>query len=125
MYAKIIGVLAALSLGLAGYYYVTSLQADIKTLTTANTRYELVVDELRFSLETIQDDITLNKERMEKLNEGMIKNSKLVTDTRVMLSKHDLRKIIQRKPKWFEKIAQKGTDKYYDELKEATEWENP
>ena len=125
MYAKILGVLAALSLGIAGYYYVTNLQDDIKSLTTANTKYELVVDELRFSLETIQDDITLNKERMEKLNEGMIENSKLVTDTRVMLSKHDLRKIIQRKPQWFEKIAQKGTDKYYNELKEATEWENP
>ena len=122
MYFKLAGVLAALSLGLAGYYYVNNLQDQVIELSKANAIYSETVKDLRFSIEGIQDNVDADRIRLDKAYVEMRENRKEVADIQIKLSKHDLEKIIQRKPKLFEKIAQKGTDKYYEDLRELSEW---
>ena len=122
MYFRIAGLLAALSLGAAGYYYVTSLQGHVLELTISNTKQTKIIEDLEFSIDSIRDDILTDRLRADKAYESMKENRKEVSDITKMLSEHDLRKIIQRKPEWFEKISQKGTDKYYSELEELSEW---
>jgi len=122
MYFKLAGLLAAASLGLAGYYYVNNLQAQVVKLSNANVVYHETVKDLTFSIEGMQDSITEDRIRLDKAYVEMRENRKEVADMQVKLSKHDLGKIIQRKPKLFEKIAQKGTDKYYKDLEELSEW---
>ena len=121
-YIKLAMAGALLAAGVLGYFYVTGLQAEVKDLTVANVKFSVAADQMNFAIEGLKDDIETNKIRMNNINTQLEENSTEVSALRTKLSKHDLRKIIQRKPKLFEKIAQKGTDKYYAELEEITEW---
>ena len=122
MYFKLAGLLAALSLGIAGYYYVNNLTAQVANLSTANALYVETVRELKFSMDSIRDDIATDRVRMDAAYESMKKNKERVTKLSKTLAKHDLQNIIQSKPKLFEKAAQKGTDKYYRDLEELSKW---
>ena len=121
-YFKIGGVLLILGSIYAGYYYVNSLTNQLVELNKANTKYQLIVEDLEFSMSGLKDDILTDRLRSERLDVEIKKNRKALSDFESNLSRHDIDKIMQRKPKMFEKIAQKGTDKYYKELEEISKW---
>jgi hypothetical protein len=124
-YLKIGGVLFIMGICTAGYYYVSKLQSDVIKLSSANAKYELVLQEVNESMQLMDKQREDAEVRLNLLYDEMQENRTIVDTFEKKLSKHDLRKIIQRKPQLFEKIAQKGTDQYYIELKEISEWKNP
>ncbi len=123
LYAKLGGLLAIIGLCSAGYLYVKDLQDKVVDASKANARYEIAMKEMRFSMEGIMDDIQNNKRRSEELDKKLKKNSTEMSNFAERLSRHDVHNIIQKKPMLFKKIAQKGTNEYYKELKEISRWE--
>ena len=121
-YIKLLGAGAVLAATAAGYWYVTGLQSDVEDLTAANAVYQVAVKEMKFSIEGLRDDIATDRARMDKFNDKIVENASEVSEIRSLFSKHDLGRIIQNKPQLFKKIAQKGTNKYYKDLEEITEW---
>lgn len=119
----IIGLVILIAAGIGlGYWYFSWSQQEMKILSGNNAKLELSV---KVQTDTIKTMVRRQKEsqvQLKKLNaEWQLSNDhnkRLVK----MLAKHrdTIPQIIERKPKWYEKLINRGTKRVLKDLEDIT-----
>lgn len=100
----------------AGYFYYTSTQAEIKELTKLNQVYEFKFTEQEAAIATLQNDFDLQTQGLVELQ---VRNQEIQEDMNRYLDifkRHNLTKLAAAKPGLIQTRANKGTKHVFDSI---------
>jgi len=105
-----------LMMGIGGYLYYTSTQAELITLRDLNKAYELKFETQEETINTMQQSYTV---QTESLNEMMLQNQQIQAEMNRYLDifkRHDLAKLAAAKPGLIEPRVNGATKDVFDSL---------
>lgn len=105
---------------IAGYFYYTSTQAEIKELTKLNQAYELKFTEQEAAIMSLQNDFDLQTQGLVELQ---VRNQEIQEDMNRYLDifkRHNLTKLAAAKPGLIETRANKGTKNVFDSIEDTS-----
>jgi hypothetical protein len=103
---------------IAGYFYYTSTQAEIKELTALNQAYGLKFSEQEAAITSLQNDFDLQTQGLVELQ---VRNQEIQEDMNRYLDifkRHNLTKLAAAKPGLIETRANKGTKNVFDSIED-------
>lgn len=114
LYGALGGIIVAMGIG--GYFYYTTTQAEITELRDLNTAYTLKFEQQEQALESLQADFQL---QTESLNEMQAKSQEIQQEMARYLDifkRHNLTKLAAAKPGLIETRVNKGTKNVFDSI---------
>lgn len=120
LYAMLfVGALIIAAIGGAYFYYKDS-QARIAQLIENNAKLELVAQTNQETIDQMQDDIEINKQRSDELA-GRMREAEVYQDVLISkLRKHNLTRLAEQKPGLIEIRVNKATKELFDDLEKIT-----
>jgi hypothetical protein len=104
------------SMGVGGYFYYTTTQAELTELRDLNTAYNLKFEQQEQALESLQADFQL---QTESLSEMQAKSQEIQAEMARYLDifkRHNLTKLAAAKPGLIETRVNKGTKNVFDSI---------
>ncbi len=114
LYGALSGIIVAMGVG--GYFYYTTTQAEITELRNLNTAYTLKFEQQEQALESLQADFQL---QTQSLNEMQAKSQEIQAEMARYLDifkRHNLTKLAAAKPGLIETRVNKGTKNVFDSI---------
>lgn len=106
---------------IASIIFAQSLQ--IKELTKQNSRMESVINTQIESQKILKKNFENYQVDVAEINKEFNKYRTEVSKVEKKLSKHNLVKLVAKKPKLMENVFNKGTDKVFKEIEEASRYD--
>ena len=115
-------IMGALLAALAGgaWFYVTTTNAEIETLTANNAILKSVAEQNQETVRQLRQDIVEEQVAMTALNERLRKSEENREQLLKIFRKHDLTRLAASKPGLIEKRINDGTAKAFDDLESVT-----
>ncbi len=125
-YFKLAMIAAVLAIVAAGYFYVTGLQDDVRTLTENNRILKDSFDKQQAVIEQQQKDFTAIRSALKDVEATVESNRESVAKldgkfnkTNAAGKKRDVGKLAVQKTKRIERIFNRGTQKAFDCMTKA------
>ena len=115
-------IMGALLAALAGgaWFYVTTTNAEIETLTANNAILKSVSEQNQETVRQLRQDIAEEQAALTALNERLRKSEENREQLLKIFRKHDLTRLAASKPGMIEKRINDGTAKAFDDLESVT-----
>ena len=112
------GVFAGIivAMGVGGYFYYTTTQAELTELRTLNAAYELKFEEQEKAIQALQEDFELQTQTLQDMQVRSQEIQKEMARYLDIFKRHNLTKLAAAKPGLIESRVNKGTKDVFESI---------
>jgi septal ring factor EnvC (AmiA/AmiB activator) len=104
-----------------GYVYVKDLRTELDLRIEKQAKQQVLIEGLNSSIGLIKTSLQASSNRLKEIESGRKKSKKRLDVLEDTIGKHDIAKIRQRKPELLRRVYERGTNKYYGDVRNAME----